>query len=208
MRTSRSAHADRKPVAAAGTRDKVSPAGRMYVVGRVIDLAGKAIAGVPIEIIGRPREPWLPARVDGKGRLLLGRGVSTADGHFRLEAWRTTAARFFEVYALAAAPGFGLGWAELNANAEEPAAEIRLRPEQIIRGKLVDINGQPASDVELKVWSVGRPSKIGTFDGVNIGENIGMSPVRDELKNWPRPSPRIFRADSRSREPDAKSWWV
>ncbi len=88
---------------------------------------------------------------------------------------------------LAAAPGFGLGWAELNANAEEPAAEIRLRPEQIIRGKLVDINGQPASDVELKVWSVGRPSKIGTFDGVNIGENIGMSPVRDELKNWPRP---------------------
>ncbi len=58
-----SAHA-RPEAGRRGWHARQSLAGRAtYVVGRVIDLAGKAIAGVPIEIIGRPREPWLPARV-------------------------------------------------------------------------------------------------------------------------------------------------
>ena len=69
---------------------------------------------------------------------------------------RTRADGFFELHALAAAPGFGLGWVMLNADAQEPKAEIRLRPEQVIRGKLFDVQGQPAAGVELDVWSVGR----------------------------------------------------
>ena len=59
---------------------------------------------------------------------MLGQGESDADGRFRLDAPRTASIRFFEVYALAAAPGFGLGWVELNPDAEQPAAEIRLGP--------------------------------------------------------------------------------
>ncbi len=73
---------------------------------------------------------------------------------------------FFEVYALAAAPGFGLGWAVLNADAGQPAANLQLPPEQIITGKLVDLNGQPAAGVDLPVANVGRPTKVGVFDGV------------------------------------------
>ena len=87
------------------------------------------------------------------------------------------------MYALAAAPGFGLGWAELNANAGEPTVEIRLLPEQVIRGKLFDVNGQPAPKVKLEIWSVGRPTKIGMFDGVSIGS----ARVPDALRNWPQP---------------------
>ena len=90
--------------------------------------------------------------------VLVGRGETDADGHFRIDALRTSADGFFEVYALAAAPGFGLGWVPLNADAKQPAAEIRLRPEQVIRGKLFDVHGQPAAGVELQVWSVGRPN--------------------------------------------------
>ena len=37
--------------------DRTPPPGRMFVTGRVLDPSGKAMAGVPIEIIGHPREP-------------------------------------------------------------------------------------------------------------------------------------------------------
>ncbi len=132
--------------------ESVPASGSMLVVGRVLDPSGKEMAGVPIEIIGRPREPFLPTAVDGDRHRVLGRGVSTAGGRFSLEASRTSFVRYFEVHALAAAPGFGLGWAELNANAGEPAVEIRLQPEQIIRGRLFDVTGQPARRVELQIF--------------------------------------------------------
>ena len=41
---------------------------------------------------------------------------------------RTASIRFFEVIALASAPGYGLAWAELNPDAEHPAADLKLGP--------------------------------------------------------------------------------
>ena len=172
-----------KSTDAARSIDRTPPPGRMFVTGRVLDPSGKAMAGVPIEIIGRLREPWVPTMVDVERHRVLGRGVSAADGQFSLDTARTSFTRFFEVYILAAAPGFGLGWAELNANSGAPKVEFRLLPEQAIRGKLFDVNGQPAPSVKLQIWSVGRPTKIGTFDGVSIGS----AHVPDALGNWPRP---------------------
>ena len=155
----------------------------MFVVGRVLDPSGKEMAGVPVEIVGRPREPFLPSEVDAERHRLLGRGASNADGRFNLEASRTSFTRFFEVYALAAAPGFGLGWSEINADAAEPTVEIRLQSEQPIRGRLFDVNALPARGVELHIASVGRPSGIGTFDGVNLG----VARLPQGVRNWPRP---------------------
>jgi RNA polymerase sigma factor (sigma-70 family) len=162
--------------------DRVPPAGKMFVIGRVLDPTGKEIAGVSIEILGRPKEAWLRTKPDGERHRVLGRGVSDDKGRFRLESVRTRAERYFEVYALASAPGFGLGWAQLNADAGEPAAEVRLQPEQVVHGKLFDVNGRPASGVEVRVRSVGRPSKVGTYDGVNLG----VGPQPNELRNWPQ----------------------
>ena len=112
---------------------------------------------------------------------LLGSGTTDGDGGFHIETPRTASIRFFEVYALAAAPGFGLGWTELNPDAGKPTAEIRLRPQQIIRGKPVDINGQAAAGVELRIGTVGQPTKIGTYDGVSLWD------ARLEgMRAWPR----------------------
>ena len=38
--------------------DRTPPPGRMFVTGRVLDPSGKEMPGVPIEIIGHPREPY------------------------------------------------------------------------------------------------------------------------------------------------------
>ena len=160
--------------------------GRMFVTGHVLDTAGKPAPGVAIDVIGRPRAPWVGTQEYKDRRVLVGRGETDAQGHFRIDVLRTSAYGFFEVYALAAAPGFGLSWVQLNADAKEPAAEIRLRPEQVIRGKLIDVQGQPAAGVELQVWSVGRPNvpqAKGGYDGVSMGN----PPPPDGLRVWPRP---------------------
>lgn len=164
----------------------VAAPGRMFVTGVVLDPAGKPAAGATVDVIGRPRAPWVGAREYNDRRVLIGRGEATADGHFRIDAVRTSADGFFEVYAVAAASGFGLGWVLLNADAKQPAAEIRLRPEQIIRGRLFDIQGQPAAGVELQVWSVGRPNvpqAKGGYDGVSMGN----PPPPEGLRVWPKP---------------------
>ncbi len=157
--------------------------GRMFVAGRVLDPQGKPIAGVAIDVVGRPRLPWVATRLPTERRVLIGRGETGSDGRFRFDAARTASTRFFEVDAVAAAPGFGVGWARLNPDAEQPAAEITLRPEQVVHARVVDINGQPAVGVQFWVGRVGRFTGRGTFEGVNMGE----PPAPEGLRAWPRP---------------------
>ncbi|MFI5453829.1 MAG: sigma-70 family RNA polymerase sigma factor [Isosphaerales bacterium] len=171
-----------QPAAKVDEPNRAAP-GRMIVAGRVLDPAGKPLARVPVDIIGRPRVPWVATREDVEPRIMLGRGMTGPDGRFRLDATRTSADGFFEVDAMAAAPGSGLGWARLNPDAAQPEVDIRLKPEQIIRGKLIDVNAQPASGVELRIRSVGRPTNTGMYDGVSVG----TSRPPQGLRVWPSP---------------------
>jgi RNA polymerase sigma factor (sigma-70 family) len=157
--------------------------GRMFVVGRVLDPDGKPVQGAVVDVITRFRSPVVGADDETKPWLtLLGQGQSDGGGRFRLDAPRTAAARVFVVDALAAAPGYGLGWAELDPDAEQPAAEIRLRREQTLRVRLVDVNGAPARGVAVSLLHIGRRTDDGSFDGVRIS---GTPPVG--IRAWPRP---------------------
>ena len=109
---------------------------------------------------------------------VLGQGQTDGDGRFRLDSPRTSSTRVFEVVALAAAPGFGLGWVELNPDAEQPAADIRLQPEQIVRVRLVDVSGRPAGGVEVTVIGHRTRERQGHFDGV--------SPLDEPARGHPR----------------------
>ena len=155
----------------------------MTVVGQVLDPAGKPVVGAVVDIIGRDRKPRVAAEEGVAPYVALGHGATDDGGHFRLEASRTSSDGFSEVHALAAAPGYGLGWVDLNSDAEQPAADIRLQPEQIIRGRLVDVNGQPATGVEVRVGRIHNPIKNGIYDGVNLGNDLPP----EGLRAWPQP---------------------
>ena len=88
--------------------------------------------------------------------VMLGQGTADGDGRFRVEATRAASTRFFHVYAIAGStgPGTAFGCVKLATDAEQLVAEVHLQPEQVIRGKLVDVNGQPAAGVELELDSV------------------------------------------------------
>jgi len=155
---------------------------RMIVTGRVLDPDGKPVRGAAIDIVGRPRKPWVGASDEQSDHEILGRGEADADGRFRFEVPRTSSDLFFEVQALAIAPGYALGWAQLNADAEQPAADVRLRPEQVVQVKVVDVNGQPARGVELGIGLhvLSVPSSIGASNGVSLGGYVPKG-----LRTWP-----------------------
>ncbi len=154
------------------TKPDPATAGRMMVTGRVLDPSGKPAAGVPVDIIASPRT--VMAATDEErdpfiSVVLLGQGAAEGDGRFRIDASRTSSTRFYDIYALAGAAtaGSGFGCVKLNPDAEQPTAEIHLQPEQIIRGRLVDVHGQPAAGVEVGLRSVYSESSLlggGRFD--------------------------------------------
>jgi RNA polymerase sigma factor (sigma-70 family) len=155
--------------------------GRMIVTGRVLDPDGKPVVGAAVDIMGRPRRRWLNSDEFLESRIVLGSGTSDTNGHLHIDAARSSGVGFFEVYAVSLVPGFGLASIELNPNALQPVAELRLRREQVIEGRLVDINGAAAAGVELKVESIGKLTDKGTYDGVRLG----WSTRPKELRAWP-----------------------
>ncbi len=159
-------------------------AGRMLVTGRVLDPQGKPIPNATVMVHagtklgravgtgGRKPTPIGQARIDGSGR-------------FRIDALRTTSARDEVLSAVAVAPGFGAGWVLLDPDAEEPAAEITLRPEQVIRGRVFDVHGQPVQAVTVTVRALFRvPRLTPGFRGESEGEAFWMTQAKD-LTGWP-----------------------
>ena len=159
----------------------IRPEGRMTVAGRVLDPDGKPVRDAVVDVIARPRAPMAGDSMELDPRALLGQGRSDADGRFQLDATRTASARVFEVYAIAHAPGYGLGWAALNPDADRPAADLKLVPEQPLRVRFVDVTGVPARGAEIRVESIGRPNN-GMFDGL-----ILWTSPPEGMRTWPRP---------------------
>ncbi len=162
----------------------------MFVVGRVLDPEGRPVAGARVNVVGRPRAPRAAVEERTEPCVALGGGTTDPDGRFRIEAARTSSAAFLPVYAMAApaAPGrglgLGLGWAALDPDAEAPAAEVRLRPEQVIRGKLVDVRGLPAAGVEVRLDTVFAPGHDDPVAGLNTW---GLAPAEGS-RAWPGPA--------------------
>jgi RNA polymerase sigma factor (sigma-70 family) len=154
---------------------------RMTVAGRVLDPDGKPVQGAVVDVVAWPRVPFTGASEEFDPSILLGRGKSDGDGRYRLDAPRTASTRIQQVFALAAAPGYGVGLVELNPDADQPGAELKLLPEQPIRLRLVDVTGAPARGAEIAVLSIGRPGH-GQLDGIILWTNLP-----EGIRTWPRP---------------------
>ena len=123
-----------------------------------------------------------PRLSDVRGQITtspLGQARGDGLGQFRLDAPRTTSSRNDLFGAIALAPGYGVGWVDLDPDDEEPTAEVILRPEQIIQGRLVDLQGHPVRGVKVTVSSVSR-----TVDGREKGPHLWLAHATDSLA-WP-----------------------
>ena len=146
----------------------------MTVTGHVLGPQGKSAADVPVDIIGIPGVPESGIDVEKNAYDLLGQGTTDGDGRFQIEASHTRRLAFMTSTPWPAPPAraAGFGSVKLDPDAEQPATEIRLPPEEVIRGRLVDVSGQPAVGVEVRLNGVYGMSPLaggGDFDGPGPG---------------------------------------
>jgi RNA polymerase sigma factor (sigma-70 family) len=124
----------------------------MTVTGRVLGPDGKPVAGAQVAVVVRQvvslssREHFTWHRNNS-----LGRTSADAHGDFRMAVPRMPPSLVRQVRLLAGAPGLGLAWKGLDPKAESIQAEIRLPSEQVVRGRVVDLQGEPVAGGEVHI---------------------------------------------------------
>jgi hypothetical protein len=134
------AAADKKPAMAAEVKGTVVGSDKKPVAEAalaVVLLADKEPAGAPT---------------------LLAQGKSDVRGRFHIRLAKPAPAD--HLVTLVGAKGYGLAWHFFNPK----EAVIEVRPEQVIRGRLIDLQGQPATGVKLSVSRIGNPRSPGQED--------------------------------------------
>jgi beta-lactamase regulating signal transducer with metallopeptidase domain len=165
----------------------------MTISGRVLDPAGKSVPDAAVMVIVRLKSPDRPMLEMPPGAMTAHDGRCDGSGRFRIELPRTTSARYDGVTITALAPGYGIGWVELDPDADQPAVDVALRAEQVIRGRLLDINGQPARGVALRLRALSQAVRGGVPPTV-FRPDLSELRWRDSPA-WPGPA--ISDADGR-----------
>jgi RNA polymerase sigma factor (sigma-70 family) len=174
--TTRSVQAGLAPPSAGASKET------MTVSGQVLNPDGKPAADVPVAVIGRPRNS---VRVDARVARwpeVLSQGKTDDAGRFRLLTPRTSKEHFWEVYLLAAGVGRALTRVDLDADAEQPNAKVQLGEEQILHGRLVDLQGQGAKGVKIQV-----PGVYGTTPEGRYYYTYLQKPPQN-WPTWPQPA--------------------
>ena len=178
------------PIAAKADDAEGKPGpGRMFVVGRVLDPQGKPVANAVIMVYAALQPPWHRTYAGWKPEP-IGTARSGAHGRFQADAPRTSSARHHLVGAVASAPGYGSGWVDLEAGSERSEVDITLRSEQVIKGRLFDVNGRPVQGVVIRVATMGRfipaslaAHRLEAIDGPSVHSQSGNG-----LPAWPAPA--------------------
>ena len=129
-------------------RSEAASSPRMMVTGRVVDPQEKPVPNATVMIYTRPKvseQPTPACRVplEMETPLIIGQARSDGSGRFRIDAARTSSATHDLLGLTALAPGYGIGWVEVDPDAEEPNARIALASEQAIQGRLFDVQERP-----------------------------------------------------------------
>jgi RNA polymerase sigma factor (sigma-70 family) len=136
-----------------GHKGKVTPqVGTRTLTGQVKDNDKRPLAGARVSLV------WWPDRVVGMGPQILGEATTDRQGKFRLVAKAPPLPVAAHEALVAGAPGHGPGWGATDAKG---GADITLPPEQVIRGRLIDLQGLPAAHVKLQVSRLGSRAPRG-----------------------------------------------
>ena len=178
-------------LAAAASKADDPPTGnraaRMTLTGRVLDPQGKPVPDAAVLVIVRSKYASRPLfERSGAGAMTAHEGRCDGSGRFRIELPRTTSARQYGLTLMALAPGYGTGWTDLDPDADPAVADVALRPELIVRGRLFNVNGEPARGVALRIESL--ISVVGGKLSASVFRPDFERLQRRDLPAWPGPS--------------------
>ena len=147
----------------ATNQDEVNPKpapGRMFVLGRVLDPTGKPVPNASVMASARSKAIGASIGLAVLSSEPIGHASSDGSGRFRVDAPRTSSSRYDRFSVLAVAPGYGIGWVDLDPDINEPTAEITLQPEQVILHR--GTNCAPSHESrDRRGWPLSRQSHAG-----------------------------------------------
>jgi len=151
-----------------------APAAKATVIGRVVDPQGKPVSDARLVVFAERRR-----LVGGSGDAGTPRDVWTAqsgaDGHFQVEFPLIPAEDLERLYVEAGAPGFGFDGTDLKTDPARQETTVTMAPERIVEGRLVDVHGQPAAGVSVRVREL------------NIQEHPYGPGLPGDVPSWPAP---------------------
>jgi acetyl esterase/lipase len=172
----------------AAKSSQTEPAARMTVTGRVLDPNGKPVPGATITIYARSTAPGPGPALSRLSQFPIGDARADGSGRFRIDAPRTSSSRYDRFGAIALAPSHGAGWVELDPDDDQPTADITLLPEQVIHGRLFDLQGQPVPNVTLAVAVIRRILPSGQAGARSRLDGVVYSWTKiNDVPAWPRP---------------------
>ncbi|HVX13531.1 MAG TPA: carboxypeptidase-like regulatory domain-containing protein [Pirellulales bacterium] len=161
-------------------RGDLATTSKTIVSGRVLLPDGQRAAAAQVAVAGHRR--WHRRRGGRHDSEILGQAVADDTGNFELTTPRTSTAEFYDLFALAALDGYALGMTPLDADSQRSSSIVQLGKEEVLRLRLIDLEGQPAAGVELFVYQIGvvRSDWGGWF------QNVTFSQSPERLPFWPR----------------------
>jgi hypothetical protein len=131
-----------------------------------MDSDGKPVAGAVVAVVGRG---WDFA---AKEYQVLRKATTDEEGRFRLSVPRHASG---ETFVLVGKPGYGPVQGALASDIGRHELRLTLPQERALRGRLLDLQGQPAAGV--RVWVM----RIGTRDDPGLWDPPAGMPL------WPKP---------------------
>jgi RNA polymerase sigma factor (sigma-70 family) len=162
-------------------------AGRIFVVGRVLDTQGNPVPSASVLVYARAMGLRTEGSAEGTYPKEIGHTASDGAGRIRADVPRTSSSSHDQFGVVALAPGYGAGWLALDTDADQPVADITLPPEQIIHGRVFDLLGQPAGNVRVSVTAIRRVvaaqplARRASYEGPRF-----WWAHPDNLPGWPR----------------------
>lgn len=139
-----------QPAAPSPAEEAAGDGGRSTIVvsGRVVDEAGKPIAGASLAAVAT-----LSRQLGDFENIprFVAQARSGDAGGFRLEVPLGSPRPYESLAVIGSAPGRGFAKAVVEPDEERPEVTLRLAPEQVVRGRLVDLQGLAADKVNLRV---------------------------------------------------------
>jgi hypothetical protein len=111
---------------------------------------------------------------------VLAEGRADTEGRYRLSLEGVSSKTHEYAYLIARMDGTAIAWKQINLDDANAELSLDLPPQELIKGKLVDIEGQPAAGVELQIQEVMERS-----DGNMRSEGVGYRQARTP-EAWPK----------------------
>ncbi|HVX64458.1 MAG TPA: hypothetical protein VHC19_27795 [Pirellulales bacterium] len=154
-----------------GEPKRASSAQAKVVRGRVTR-DGRPAASADVAIIARRTTAKRGGDLGPDGDILA-EGKTDASGLYSLKFADASAKTHAYANLIARQPGAAIAWQQLNLDATDSKLDLELPAEEPVRGRLIDLEGQPAADVRLTIRAISRQHESGEMSGVGYhGEEV------------------------------------